>query len=163
MGQAGRQSYKTLFFHLLVGFDPCASEPPDYWMTDIRRKCSAEVRYSQGKQLNGMSASVGVLFDVLKDANAILIPAHLHSTPDAFKSRSIDNIYADSIFLKHAKGHFHAPGKSRAKRRQLSSTASMKRRDAFTRPASSRAIRMSQTDWDGGRPTFSCRNPHTNN
>ena len=99
---------KALFFHMLVGFDPMASEGPDYWMTHIRRLCSAEIRQSQGKELHGISASVTTLFDVLRDANVLLIPAHLHSTPNAFKSRSIDNIYADPVFLKYAREHFTA-------------------------------------------------------
>ena len=97
-----------LFFHLLVGFDPSSSAPPDYWMTDIRRKCNAETRLSQGHELQGISASVTTLFSVLEDANALLIPAHLHSTPNAFKSRSIDDIYSDPVFLKHARDHFTA-------------------------------------------------------
>jgi hypothetical protein len=70
---------KTLFFHLLVGLDPSSTAPPDYWMTEIQRKCSAETRLSQGKELHGISASVTTLFSVLQDANALLIPAHLHS------------------------------------------------------------------------------------
>jgi hypothetical protein len=56
---------KALFFHLLVGFDPCSSASPDYWMTDIQRKCSAETRMSQGQELHGISASVTTLFSVL--------------------------------------------------------------------------------------------------
>lgn len=99
---------KALFFHLLVGFDPSSAESPEYWMTDIQRRCSGESRTSQGKTLNGISASVTTLFSVLQDANALLIPAHLHSTPNAFKSRSIDDIYADPEFLKHAREHFTA-------------------------------------------------------
>ena len=99
---------KALFFHLLVGFDPSSSAPPDYWMTDINRRCDAETRQSQGKDLRGISASVSTLFSVLQDANALLIPAHLHSTPSAFRSRSIDDIYADPVFLKHAREHFTA-------------------------------------------------------
>jgi AAA domain len=99
---------KSLFFHLLVGFDPSSSASPDYWMTDIGRKCNAETRQSQGQDLHGISASVSTLFSVLQDANALLIPAHLHSTPNAFRSRSIDDIYADPVFLKHAREHFTA-------------------------------------------------------
>lgn len=99
---------KALFFHLLVGFDPSSSASPDYWMTDIQRKCNAETRMSQGQELHGISASVTTLFSVLQDANALLIPAHLHSTPNAFRSRSIDDIYADPVFLKHAREHFTA-------------------------------------------------------
>jgi hypothetical protein len=63
---------------------------------------------SQGQDLQGISASVSTLFSVLQDANALLIPAHLHSTPNAFRSRSIDDIYADPVFLKHAREHFTA-------------------------------------------------------
>jgi len=99
---------KNLFFHVLVGFDPASSQPPDYWMADIRRHCKEEVRTSGGKELRGISASLDRLHEVLKDANAILIAAHLHSTHDAFKSRSIDDIYDDPAFLRHAREHLTA-------------------------------------------------------
>lgn len=98
----------NLFFHLLVGFDPAGSFSPDYWMEDIRRRCGETTRHSAGQELKGISETVGTLFDVLRDANALLIPAHLHSTPNAFKSRSIDDIFADPVFLKHARDHFTA-------------------------------------------------------
>ena len=32
---------KDLFYHLLVGFDPDGKYPPDYWLEDIYRNCSA--------------------------------------------------------------------------------------------------------------------------
>lgn len=99
---------KSLFFHLLVGFDPSGSFTPDYWMDDIRRRCGDVERQSGDKALRGISGSVTTLCDVLRDANALLIPAHLHSTPNAFKSRSIDDIYADTVFLSHAREHFTA-------------------------------------------------------
>jgi len=99
---------KNLFYHLLVGFDPASSQTPDYWMCDIRRYCNEEARTSGGKELRGISAPLNRLYDVLKDSNAILIAAHLHSTHDAFKSRSIDDIYDDSAFLRHANEHLTA-------------------------------------------------------
>lgn len=98
----------NLFFHLLVGFDPAGSYSPDYWMEDIRRRCGEVTTQSAGKELTGISEKIETLFDVLFDANALLIPAHLHSTPNAFKSRSIDDIFADPVFLKHARDHFTA-------------------------------------------------------
>src|SRR5205085_11679000 len=80
----------------------------DYWMSDIRRHCKEESRTSGGKELKGISAPLDRLHEVLKDANAILIAAHLHSTHDAFKSRSIDDIYDDPAFLRHAREHLTA-------------------------------------------------------
>ncbi len=99
---------KSLFFHLLVGFDPSGSFTPDYWMDDIRRRCGEVERQSGDKTLKGISGPIVTLCEVLKDANALLIPAHLHSTPNAFKSRSIDDIYADNVFLTHTREHFTA-------------------------------------------------------
>lgn len=99
---------KALFFHLLVGFDPSSAASPEYWMTEIHRRCSPETRELQGRKLHGISASIATLCEVLQDADALLIPAHLHSTPNAFRSRSIDDIYSDPVFLKHAREHFTA-------------------------------------------------------
>ncbi len=39
---------------------------------------------------------------MLRPANAIIIPAHLHSGADAWRSRSIDDIYTDERFLEFA-------------------------------------------------------------
>lgn len=99
---------KNLFYHVLVGFDPSSSQTPDYWMADIRRHCKEELRTSGGKDLRGISAPLDRLHHVLKDANVLLIAAHLHSTHDAFKSRSIDVIYDDPAFLRHAREHLTA-------------------------------------------------------
>jgi hypothetical protein len=99
---------KNLFFHVLVGFDPSSSQTADYWMADIRRHCREEIRRAEGKDLKGISAPIDKLCEVLTDANAILIAAHLHSTHDAFSSRSLDDIYDDPSFLRHAKEHFTA-------------------------------------------------------
>ncbi len=99
---------KNLFFHLLIGFDPECPSSPDYWLDHIYRKCKKETRQSGEQTLVGISASLEQLGEVLRTANAIIIPAHLHSTPNAFKSRSIDDIYADPEFLKYAKSYFTA-------------------------------------------------------
>ena len=97
---------KSLFFHVLVGFDPCTTPSPEYWLEDIRRHCREEKRQAGDKELRGICAPIDQLHNVLRDANAILIAAHLHSTHDAFRSRSIDDIYDDPAFLRHAKEHF---------------------------------------------------------
>jgi ABC-type lipoprotein export system ATPase subunit len=99
---------KNLFFHVLVGFDPSSTHSPEYWLDDIRRHCKEERRQAGGKELRGIPSSIDRLHEVLKDANALLIAAHLHSTHDAFRSRSIDDIYDDPVFLRHAKEHFTA-------------------------------------------------------
>jgi predicted ATP-dependent endonuclease of OLD family len=99
---------KNLFYHVLVGFDPNASEPPEYWLTKIYRECKAEERDCGSIKLKGITSPIDKLCEELEGSNAIVIPAHLHSERDAFKSRSIDDIYADQEFLRHAKEHFTA-------------------------------------------------------
>jgi hypothetical protein len=99
---------KSLFFHLLLGFDPDGKQPPDYWLADIYRKCDDQVRQSAGTEIRGVSASIDAICEILKDSNAIVIPAHLHSTKDAFKSRSVDDIYSDPAFLRYARDRFTA-------------------------------------------------------
>lgn len=97
---------KQAFFHLLVGFDP--DENADYWFTDLKKRCGHEVRDVSGMKIPGLSAPISDICDVLREANALIIPAHLHKTSDAFKSRSIDDIYMDEEFLKLAGEHFTA-------------------------------------------------------
>jgi AAA domain len=99
---------KNLFFHLLVGFDPDGTQSPDYWLDHIYRECGLEKRQSGNIEVKGITVSLDRLYELLRAANAIIIPAHLHSDPNAFKSRSIDDIYQDPQFLRHAREHFTA-------------------------------------------------------
>ncbi len=99
---------KNLFFHLLIGFDPAGKQSPEYWVTHLYKECKAERRDCGGTEIFGVSAPIEKIHAVLNEANAIIIPAHLHSTRDAFRSRSIDDIYSDPEFLKAAKEHFTA-------------------------------------------------------
>jgi len=50
--------------------------------------------------------SIDKIYDTLKDSGAFLIPAHLHSGKDAFKSRSVDIVYDDREFLRWARNFF---------------------------------------------------------
>lgn len=99
---------RNLFFHLLLGFDPDGQQTPEYWLTHIYKSCGDEIRTCGNDQVRGITASLDVLHSILNDSNAIVIPAHLHSTRDAFRSRSIDDIYTDPIFLRHVQDHFTA-------------------------------------------------------
>lgn len=99
---------KNLYFHLLVGFDPEGAQSPDYWLTHLYKECANETRDTGGTKVLGFTASVESICDMLSEAGAIIIPAHLHSTKDAFKSRSVDDIYADQQFLKLAQERFTA-------------------------------------------------------
>lgn len=95
---------KNLFFHLLVGFDPDGEQPPEYWLNHIQRSCAYETRDSGGRGIPGVT-DLQKLCEILQQAGAIVVPAHMHSTSDAFKSRSVDDIYDDLEFLKFARDH----------------------------------------------------------
>ena len=97
---------KQAFFHLLVGFDP--EQDADYWFEHLKRECGHEERDASGTKIQGLTASIPVICNALEKANALIIPAHLHKRSDAFKSRSVDDIYSDPEFLKLAKEHFTA-------------------------------------------------------
>lgn len=99
---------KNLFFHLLIGFDPDCSQTPEYWLQHLYHKCKTECRDSGGNTIKGVLDSIQNICEILKESNAIIIPAHLHSSNDAFKSRSIDDIYDDPEFIKAAKECFTA-------------------------------------------------------
>jgi len=99
---------KNLFFHLLIGFDPDAKSSPDYWVNHIYRNCGDTTRDCGNKPIRGVTAGIDAVISALKDSNAFVIPAHLHSSRDAFRSRSVDDIYTDPEFLRHAKNHFTA-------------------------------------------------------
>ena len=107
-GKPENKVSKDVFFHLLIGFDPEADQPPEYWLSHIYRECKESERLSGERSVRGIAAPLDKLVEVIRDSNAILIPAHLHSTADAFKSRSIDDIYSDSEFLRYAKHYFTA-------------------------------------------------------
>jgi hypothetical protein len=99
---------KNLYFHVLIGFDPDGRQPPEYWMAHVYKECEDTVRDCGNEKIRGVSAPIDTVYEVLRDANAIIIPAHLHSTRDAFRSRSVDDIYSDPEFLRHARDHFTA-------------------------------------------------------
>jgi hypothetical protein len=89
---------KNVYFHLLVGFDPASD--PDYQITHIKRTFSTETRQAGNQTVSGLACDLNSLIDHLNGVGAIVIPAHLHSGKDAFRTRSIDQIYSDPEFLK---------------------------------------------------------------
>ena len=99
---------KNIFFHLLAGFDPDANESPDYWFTHLHKECKNETRNIGGTNVTGFTDSTEHICELLMQAGAIVIPAHLHTQGDLTKSRSVDDIYTDPEFLRLAKDHFTA-------------------------------------------------------
>ena len=99
---------KSMFFHLLVGFDPDGNQSPEYWLDHLYRECSYEERSINGSRVTGFTASTDSICDTIEESGAILIPAHLHTKRDPFKSRSIDDIYSDREFLRLAQSRFTA-------------------------------------------------------
>ena len=107
LGRSRRQRPKSRrSIHLLVGFDP--EENADYWFTDLMKRCGNEERDVSGTMIPGLTAPAPDICKRLQDANALIIPAHLHKRSDAFKSRSVDDIFMDAEFLKLAREHFTA-------------------------------------------------------
>src|SRR5258708_39368991 len=66
------------------------------------------MRSSGQMEIRGITASPEQLSEVLSEANAIVIPAHLHTIQSPADSRSVDDIYNDPIFLRHARSSFTA-------------------------------------------------------
>jgi hypothetical protein len=99
---------KELCFHLLIGFDPESTPAPDYWVQHLYRAAGQERRDFGNHSMIGVTRNVTEIATILADSGAFLIPAHLHSGRDAYKSRSIDVIYNDSEFLRWARTCFAA-------------------------------------------------------
>lgn len=99
---------KEVFYHLLVGFDTEGKNSPEYWLEHLYRECRAEERTSGTATLFGIPASPAEIAGVLADANAIIIPAHLHRLDDPTSTRSVDEIYGDRTFLADAADAFTA-------------------------------------------------------
>lgn len=97
-GKIGREA----FFHLLVGFDPNNEYEPEFWLQTLYQKCGKEERTVGGNKIIGIPNELDKVIEVLSSANAIIIPAHLHSGADTWRSRSIDDIYTDERFLEFA-------------------------------------------------------------
>jgi hypothetical protein len=96
-----------VFYHLLVGFDPNGKHPPEYWLEEIYRHGSMVERDATSRTIKGVTCTPASLAEILASANALIIPAHLHTTKD-LSSRSVDDIYNDSVFLSHARNTFTA-------------------------------------------------------
>ncbi len=99
---------KEICFHLLIGFDPNGSNTPAYWVEHLYRECRTETRTFGNTSMKGIVAPIEKIFETLRDSGAFLIPAHLHSGKDAFRSRSVDVVYSDGEFLRWAKSFFTA-------------------------------------------------------
>ena len=97
---------KQAFFHLIVGFSP--EVDADYWFTHVNQTCGRQTRNVAGNMIMGLTSRMEEICGILKNADALIIPAHLHKKHDAFKSRSIDDIYTDEEFLKLASDYFTA-------------------------------------------------------
>ena len=107
-GKPAERVDKAICFHLLIGFDPNGATSPDYWVEHLYKECRTETRNFGGTTMKGIVASIDQIFDILKDSGAFLIPAHLHSGKDAFRSRSVDVVYSDAEFLRWANEFFTA-------------------------------------------------------
>lgn len=100
---------KNLYFHLLLGFNPDGEYSPEFWLTKIYNECGKDTRKCGDNSVMGVTGPITKIADIVRnDAGGIIIPAHLHSTADAFKSRSIDDLFADEEFLKVAGSCFTA-------------------------------------------------------
>ena len=108
MGKPEDKVDKAICFHLLIGFDPAGASSPGYWLEHLYKECRAEVRDFGGTKVKGIIASIDHIVDTLRDSGAFVIPAHLHSGKDAFRSRSVDVIYSDAEFLRWTKEFFTA-------------------------------------------------------
>lgn len=98
-GKSDSKIHREAFFHLLVGFDPGHQYGADYWVNAVYQQCGREERTYGSHKIVGVKGGIEQTLDVLRDSNAIVIPAHLHTDSDAFRSRSIDDIYDDYQFL----------------------------------------------------------------
>ena len=63
-----------------------------------------------GTKIPGLTAAIPDICNTLLEANALIIPAHLHKRSDAFKSRSVDDIYMDAEFPEAGKRALHGVG-----------------------------------------------------
>jgi hypothetical protein len=88
------------YFHFLIGFDPHAELNPEWWLAHLKKEGEFKIKDRAGTPIGGLTKRIDDILKVLKAANAIVIPAHLHDQKGAFKARSIDEIYADKSFLQ---------------------------------------------------------------
>lgn len=91
------------YYHFLIGFDPNAAQKPSFWLEYLKKECFYEIKNRNGLNIGGLTARIDAVIDILKEANAICIPAHLHDQKGAFRARSIDEVYSDKSFLKFAR------------------------------------------------------------
>jgi hypothetical protein len=108
MDKAADKVEKGICFHLLIGFDPDTEQSPSYWVEHLYKSCRTETRNFGGTQMKGIVASIDQIHETLRDSGAFLIPAHLHSGKDAYRSRSIDVVYSDAEFLRWTRDYFTA-------------------------------------------------------
>jgi hypothetical protein len=108
LGKPDDKVDKNICFHLLIGFDPNAASSPMYWCEHLYKNCRSEERVFGGTKLKGIVAPIDQIMETLRDSGAIVIPAHLHSGKDAYRSRSIDKVFSEAEFLRWARDFFTA-------------------------------------------------------
>lgn len=99
---------KEICFHLLIGFDPESQPSQQYWVEHLYTKCRAHERDFGGTTVKGIAATMDQIHEVLKGSGALLIPAHLHTRGDAFRSRSVDDVISEPEFLRWTREFFTA-------------------------------------------------------
>ncbi len=99
---------KEICFHLLIGFDPEGQQSQQYWVEHLYKECRAEERDFGGTPMKGIVATIDQIHEVLKGSGAILVPAHLHTRRDAFRSRSVDDVVSEPEFLRWTREFFTA-------------------------------------------------------
>ena len=73
---------REMYYHLLIGFDPEGEYSADYWLEHLYRACRTQDRPTANGTLRGITAAPEEIAAVLEEANALIIPAHLHTQHD---------------------------------------------------------------------------------
>jgi len=107
-GKPAEKVGKEICFHLLIGFDPDTQPSQQYWVQHLYKECRAYERDFGGTTMKGIAATMDQIHEVLKGAGAFLIPAHLHTRADAFRSRSVDDVVSEPEFLRWTRDFFTA-------------------------------------------------------
>jgi len=87
---------KDHFFHCLVVMDPKQSQDYNYVLDKAKDKFMFR---KSGTGTEGFTSSVADVASFFCEQGALFIPAHLHQAKAPSATRSIDDIYDDSVFL----------------------------------------------------------------
>jgi DNA repair ATPase RecN len=91
---------KDHYFHCILAVDPGSTGDYGY----VLQRAKQELTYTKGDHTSGFQSSTLDVGRFFRQQGALFLAAHLHQSREPERSKSIDDIYEDDVFLRFVEG-----------------------------------------------------------